>query len=93
MERCERCGQEHGLRFVCLGRRLCFGCARTVVGLTKRFPALHEIAATELAEVVSDHGDGPASGRCARCGADAAGLLAAGRPVCPACARELAHAV
>jgi hypothetical protein len=92
MERCERCGQEHGLRFVCLGRRLCFGCARAVVRLTRRFPALHEIASTELAEVVSDHHDDPGPGRCVRCGAGAAGILFGGRPVCAACARDLAPA-
>ena len=57
MERCERCGAEHGVRFVCLGRRLCYACANTVVRLTRRFPALHDIAASELAETVSEQVD------------------------------------
>ncbi len=61
MERCERCGREHGLRFVCLGQRLCYTCATAVVRLTTRYPALHDIAAAELAEMVSAHAEGHAA--------------------------------
>jgi hypothetical protein len=90
MERCERCGRNVELRFVCLGRRLCFACASAVVRLTTRFPALHEIASSELAEVVDrDPSAADLEGRCSRCSSSGAPLRRAGRPLCLSCARDV----
>jgi hypothetical protein len=90
MERCERCGRKVDLRFVCLGRRLCFACASAVVRLTTRFPALHEIAASELAEVVRQRPAGPDAGpHCVRCSSSDAPLRRDGRPLCLSCAGDV----
>lgn len=96
MERCERCGSPVALRFLCLGRRVCFACANAVVRLTRRYPALHEIAASELAESVGaidrDLRPGSSPG-CRRCSATPAPFRRDDGPLCAACARELARAV